>query len=178
VPKGTGGMIAESLKTNENPTVEYASYAVQKGDTLYTISKKFNSTPEKLSSINKIDIDSHLLIGKELIIPEDVYLRQGEKKTVVSKDFRPHLKTELLEKTDLNDEGDITASASKKSELARISKVNKKSPQITYKVKKGDTLWKISKRYEVKPEDIRKWNQLETMANIHPGDRLTIHLKH
>ena len=67
--------------------------------------------------------------------------------------------------------------SSKNTKLASISRVNRKSPQITYKVKKGDTLWKISKRYEVKPEDIKKWNQLGATARIHPGDNLTIHLR-
>jgi membrane-bound lytic murein transglycosylase D len=44
-----------------------------------------------------------------------------------------------------------------------------------YKVKKGDTLWGISKQFDVSTMDILRWNQLASTAQIKPGDKLTIY---
>jgi membrane-bound lytic murein transglycosylase D len=44
-----------------------------------------------------------------------------------------------------------------------------------YKVKKGDTLWGISKQFDVSTMDILRWNQLASTAHIKPGDKLTIY---
>jgi len=45
-------------------------YTVQKGDTLYSIALKYNTTPYDI--INKNNLSSNILtIGEQLIIPED-----------------------------------------------------------------------------------------------------------
>jgi membrane-bound lytic murein transglycosylase D len=51
------------------------------------------------------------------------------------------------------------------------------SREIQYKVKKGDTIWSISKRFDVTPKDVIKWNKLKSTAQIQPGDELTIQRK-
>lgn len=48
------------------------------------------------------------------------------------------------------------------------------SVRSTYRVRRGDTLWEIAQREGVKPEQIRRWNNLPSAAYIYPGDRLTI----
>lgn len=53
-----------SVVENENVS---ETYKVQKGDTLYQISKKYNITVEKLMSLNDLK-DNSLSIGQELII--------------------------------------------------------------------------------------------------------------
>ncbi len=42
-----------------------------------------------------------------------------------------------------------------------------------YKVRKGDTLWSIAKKYGVEVDDIKKWNKIAD--NIRPGDKLVIY---
>ena len=43
---------------------------------------------------------------------------------------------------------------------------------VSYRVRKGDTLWGIGRRYGVTPNQIRVWNKLK--KHIAPGDRLEI----
>ena len=50
------------------PEKESDEYAVQKGDTLYSIARKFNTTVDNLKSLNNITTDS-LAIGQILKIP-------------------------------------------------------------------------------------------------------------
>ncbi|MFH1623622.1 MAG: transglycosylase SLT domain-containing protein [Pseudomonadota bacterium] len=45
----------------------------------------------------------------------------------------------------------------------------------TYKVKKGDTLTSIAKRFNVTVASIKKWNSLQTKRFIYPGQRLRIY---
>jgi len=42
-------------------------------------------------------------------------------------------------------------------------------------VKKGDTLWGISRQFDVSTMDIMRWNRLASAAEIKPGDKLTIY---
>lgn len=53
-------------------------------------------------------------------------------------------------------------------------KTEHKTKRITYyRVKSGDSLWGIAKKFSVSPKDIRRWNNL-TSNMIRPGDELVI----
>lgn len=52
---------------------EEGVYTVQKGDTLYSIAKKYNTTVDKLMSMNNLNTNM-LSIGQKLVIPESVGL--------------------------------------------------------------------------------------------------------
>lgn len=177
VPAGMGELVASSLKSDKIQTVQYASYAVQKGDTLYAIAKKHDTTTENILAFNKIDKKDKLSPGTILIIPEDIYMKQSEKKILASKDFRIHKNSQQPEEVDAIDSESVAAIDKKKTRYTSLPSINKKPHLLRYNVKKGDTIWKISKRYEVKEEDIKKWNQLNSTSSIHPGDKLTIYLK-
>ena len=45
---------------------------------------------------------------------------------------------------------------------------------LTYRVRRGDSLWKISRRFKVTPADLRKWNSLRN-NRLNPGDLITVH---
>jgi membrane-bound lytic murein transglycosylase D len=178
VPFGTGELVASSLKTDKYKAVQYASYAVQKGDTLKSIAKKHDTTIENISAFNKIGKKDKLATGTILIIPEDIYLKQPEKKVLASKDFRTHKNSQVQPDPEAVYSESDAGNLKKKIRYASIPDIKKNPRSIRYNVKKGDTIWKISRRYEVKEEDIRKWNQLKSASSIRPGDRLTIYLKH
>jgi membrane-bound lytic murein transglycosylase D len=48
-----------------------------------------------------------------------------------------------------------------------------KVKRTTYKVRRGDSLWLIAKRFKVSPAQIKKWNRLRS-NRINPGDVLKI----
>jgi len=45
----------------------------------------------------------------------------------------------------------------------------------TYIVVKGDTLYKISRRYGVTVDDLVRWNGIKNRNLIHPGQQLKIY---
>ena len=49
---------------------------------------------------------------------------------------------------------------------------------IRYRVKRGDSLWEISRRFGVSVASLRKWNQLPKGQPLMPGHELDVHLTH
>ncbi|MBM4276775.1 MAG: LysM peptidoglycan-binding domain-containing protein, partial [Deltaproteobacteria bacterium] len=48
------------------------------------------------------------------------------------------------------------------------------SEEITYIIKKGDTLSSIAAKYNISVSEIRNWNNLNTTDRIYPSDRLKL----
>ena len=97
-------------------------YIVQKGDTLYGISKKYNTSVQSIKELNNLS-SNNLSIGQKLI----------------------------------------------------ISNNNESNPFecIVYTVKKGDSLYSISKKYNTTVDEIKRYNNLKSnLLNI--GDRIII----
>ncbi len=53
-------------------------------------------------------------------------------------------------------------------------RVAPKQSRRTYIIKKGDTLWDISRRFGIEVEDILRWNRLPSADMIRPGQKLYI----
>lgn len=55
--------------SNNQPVGEIYQYRVQAGDSLYQISKQYQTTVEMIAGINGIKENAVLQIGQELLIP-------------------------------------------------------------------------------------------------------------
>lgn len=70
-PKDVKNDVKETVKNIEtlerNTFVDKTLYVVQKGDTLYSLSKRFNTTVEKIKEVNNLK-DNSLSIGQEIKI--------------------------------------------------------------------------------------------------------------
>ena len=80
--KNTGINIIDDITLEESNTErDYDSliiYIVQKGDTLWKIAKKFNSTIDDIVKINGIENPDKINIGEKLYIPKFKYIRKRE----------------------------------------------------------------------------------------------------
>jgi membrane-bound lytic murein transglycosylase D len=124
-PKSSKKGLSTQLDTSDESAIQ-VNHTVHKGDTLYSLARKYSSTVDAIAKTNRISPKQGLTLGKTLIIP----------------------------------------STQSKQAHAKPTK---------YKVKKGDTLWGISKQFDVSTMDILRWNQLTSTAQIKPGDKLTIY---
>ena len=52
-----------------------------------------------------------------------------------------------------------------------------KETKIRYKVRNGDSLYTIAKRYKVSIKQVVKWNQLVKNKYLQPGQKLVIYVK-
>ena len=64
------GVAVSTPKPTITPALHYTIYVVKKGDTLYSISKRYKTTVKKLQQLNKISDPSTLFVGQELRVPK------------------------------------------------------------------------------------------------------------
>lgn len=48
--------------------------------------------------------------------------------------------------------------------------------EINYIIRQGDSLWKISRQFNVRVADVKAWNNLSDRSPLHPGQQLTIYV--
>lgn len=142
-------------------------YVVKKGDTLYSIAQKFNTTVNDLKQLNNLT-SNNLTIGSSLKIPEAVKeeekndanyykVKSGDTLYSIAKKF--NISVEKLK--DINN---------LKSNLISIGQNLKVNDYGTYIVKKGDTLYSIAKKYNTSVEKLKEINNLKnntlTIGNV------------
>ena len=143
-------------------------YIVEKGDTLYSLSKRFNISIEELKRINNLNNDI-LSIGQVLKLSNaddneyDTYIvKKGDSLWAISKEYNIPL-NELIK---INSLTDLTLQINQ--ELL-VPKTNKN----IYIVKAGDTLWSIARKNNINVDELKTINNL-TSNLISVGQELII----
>jgi LysM repeat protein len=160
-------------------------YTIQKGDTLFGLAQKFNSSVEDLKKVNHLDSDL-IITGDKLIIPSLVQQPAAE---VKSKD-EPK-KQNLISKQDQNQhivkQGETVFSISNQYKVSMDALIKENGiennhiivgqklyiPITEYVVKQNDTLHSIAKQNSISVSMLKKQNQL-TSDTIKVGQTLFI----
>ncbi|MGD9005842.1 MAG: LysM domain-containing protein, partial [Desulfobacterales bacterium] len=67
------------------------------------------------------------------------------------------------------------AEAAPKAETTKAAPVAKTAaPSKIHTVKQGETLYRISRRYNLTVDQLRQYNQLDSKAAIYPGQKLKV----
>ncbi|NOQ65441.1 MAG: LysM peptidoglycan-binding domain-containing protein [Methyloprofundus sp.] len=111
-----------------NPKRRYRSYKVRKGDSLWSIGRKFGVSSRDLARWNRISTRSTLRLGQKLVV------RKG------------------------------------RSYSARTSTAK----SANYTVRSGDSLYTISKKFNVQVADLRRWNSSKLGKYLRPGQKLKV----
>lgn len=132
------------------------TYTVKKGDTLYGISKMFNTTVDELKKLNNLNTNT-LSIGQQLVIPsnenEITYIvKVGDTLYSIARKYNVTV-DELINLNNLS-----TTNLYPGQQLLIKSNNN----EIEYLVKGGDNLYSIAKRYNTTVEAIKEKNNLTT----------------
>ena len=152
-------------------TIPDNTYVVQRGDTLYSIANKYNTTVPELKRLNNLTSDT-LSIGQLLIVKEDneeidsnydIYeVVKGDSLWQIAKRFN----TTVNDLINLNNLDTINLQIGDKLKVPSIT-TNK------YIVKKGDTLWSIAKNNNISVNNLKEANNLNNNL-ISIGDELII----
>ncbi len=160
-------------------------YEVKSGDTLFSIARRNNVTLKELMTLNHIT-GSSIKIGQKLnILKKSAFIeeKKSKKKQVVeNKKYKVrhgdtlakiakknHISIKKLRKLNhLSRRSKLKKgmylSLSKKSVIKIEKKISKK-----YKVKKGDTLWRIAKKNKITLKELRAFNHFTRKSKIHKG---------
>jgi len=136
------------------------TYIVQKGDNLYQIAKKYNTTIDELKKINNLNTNT-LSIGQILNLPIQ---ESEENKNLIS--YTVQKGDSLYQignkyNVSVNKIKEINNLTSNLLSIGQILKIPISNEEyITYIVKKGDSLYQIAKLYNTTPNEIKSLNNL------------------
>lgn len=142
------------------------TYTVKKGDSLWSIAKKYNTTVEQLKAAN--NLTSNLLnIGQVLKIPQtEVPVEPGDYTvyTVVSGDNLYNIARRYnLDVNDIVDYNNLSTTNLSIGQRLLIPTKTVPTPSEgyqTYIVKKGDNLYSIANKYNTTVDEIKSLNNL------------------
>lgn len=143
IPVSQANAFASGLdELDQAERVGWTRYEVKNGDTLGKIANDHKLSVKELKRINQLS-NNTIRKGQALFIP------------TASKPGK-HYSFSLNE---------------------RVARSQGKTRATRYKVKSGDSLWSISRRYGVNYEDIARWNKLSVNGTLKLGQKLLIYPK-
>ena len=158
--------IGQKIKLNDqidNPK-EDNTYIVKSGDTLYSIAKKFNIKVDNLKEANNLT-SNMLSLNQQLIIPKisnkEDYLLYTVKKGDNLYNIANSYNTTVSDIMSLNNLSSNILSIGQTLKIPLKEVETSNSTEYTeYTIKKGDSLYSISKTYGVPIDEIMKYNGL------------------
>ncbi len=155
VPEGTGDIVRAHLaQTDPAELAPLSWHTVKKGETLVTIANKLKVSRTDLAEANYLSTRAKVAIGQRLIIPRAPAL-------IAARGDNPPPDTESRQV----DAALASSAAPEAGDPAQVS--------LTYRVKRGDTLFSIARLYRTTVASLKSWNRLRTNS-IQVGQRLTI----
>jgi len=135
-------------------------YTVKKGDSLWKIANKYNTTVEKLKRANNLKTNT-LSVGQKLVIPSisvspevsDTYIVQkGDSLWSIANKFN-------MTVSELKNLNNLTNNLLSIGQVLKI-KDSSNNGKTTYTVQKGDSLWVIANKYGITTEELKSYNNL------------------
>lgn len=142
------------------------TYTVQKGETLYGISKRFDTTPEKLMEWNP-EVINGLKGGQEIKVPA---LEGGQI------DEQATTTTEVVQEQRVEEIPNPFVSDTTKLEVVSEKAIELNDSVHVYTVRPQETLYSIAKRFMVSVDELKRVNNLSS-TSLKEGQQLVIPLK-
>jgi membrane-bound lytic murein transglycosylase D len=139
IPATRTAVFEQNLATlPDTERIKWVRHRIDKGETLSHIAGRYHTTVAVLRETNQLK-GRNIRAGKHLLVP--VAARDPSRYAGASRHLQP---------------GSSAAS------------------KLTYKVRDGDSLWKIAHSHKVSVKQISTWNQLDDSALLRPGQQLVI----
>ena len=205
VPVGVKDHFLQQYKDNppEQIQITYETYRVRRGDTLSKIAKRFGTTVRAIKADNNLRSSRWIKTGMNLRIAAVTVIKESVPDETELADARVEIDSVFtpppnqlrflykVERTGLSvnvlaryysvtaDEirkwnPQIAVDDMQKGEQLKIHK--RKSLATFHKTRRGDSLWKLARRYGSTVSNLRRWNQVRG-SRIYPGSRMVVRLK-
>jgi len=182
---------------SQSKNTEPITYTVKAGDTLWSISRKYGASTEVIFDINNLKDKDLLSLGQKLEIPaigggvsssnqkqEPTIITytvvKGDTLWSISQRYDVKM-TSIISANNLKEISRLSIGQKLKfpitnMDIAKAEEYNQETvaEEIVYYVKKGESLWSISRDYNVKLESIIAANSISNASKISPGQQLRI----
>ena len=149
-----------------------SSHTVKRGETLQSISRKYDVRVAELKKWNRIRRNS-LQRGQRLVVYKNVKVTVKPVLVASRKAVKEPVTNDSLDKVALTNVNDETEEGGDEAqEIASVTKIRSKKSSHT--VKRGETLESISRKYDVEIAELRKWNHIRRSA-IRKGQKLVVY---
>ncbi len=202
VPAGKAELLAANLLLMKpDQLVDWQQYRVRAGDSLHAIANRYRLTVSTLKDINRLT-SNHLSIGQVLSIPaepgtspdEPLFRSQPSPAVVASNEQSSTYRVKsgdnlwLVAKAHKVSVKDVKRWNNLSGNNLRVGQVltlragsaagaadDSRSNATYYRVRQGDSLYRIAKRFNVHMQHLQSWNP-KTGKALKPGQTLTLYL--
>ncbi len=164
IPKGRAAAFTEAFaKVAPSERLTFTFHRVQKGDTLSKIALKHHSAQEAILRMNGLRSARALKVGTELIVPvpSAAALKAGRTDTALERQV-VRARRSGLSAVRAEDEvpagTQVGSGKTLTSGTVTLDTVGGKT-RVTYGVAKGDSLWTIARRFDVRVAELKAWNE-------------------
>ncbi|MBT8766640.1 LysM peptidoglycan-binding domain-containing protein [Metapseudomonas boanensis] len=182
--------------------VDWQKYRVRNGDSLHGIANRYHVTVKTLKDINGLS-GNRLRVGQQLSIPvepgfkpqqplfqnvasnqapakaQSHKVKSGESLWQIAKQYKVNVKDlkrwNSLSGNSVKAGQTLALQGSATTAATRSKKANSREAVTYYKVKRGDSLYLIAKRFNVEMEHLQRWNPRS--GSLKPGQTLTLYLR-
>jgi murein DD-endopeptidase MepM/ murein hydrolase activator NlpD len=167
--------ITTSLKQEFSNLVKEVNSTAKEDESLWTITQNYHVSLKDLSQTNNLEDSERLSISQIIKSPPDSRSGNEENKTKGSDEKEPI--QNILAQLSVNKKLVISptdlATEQETGTIASIPQTEKTKDVIHY-VQKGETLWQISRKYQVSVQSIASANQFSESERLIVGQRLVI----
>lgn len=147
-------------------TLADVNYTVQKGDSYWNISQKFNTSLKSVLSVNGASENSSLYVGQKITVPSHTYtVQKGDTYYLIAKKCNISLAS-LLEKNNAKENSNLYIG--QKIIIPEVTAIK------THTVQKGETYWIIAKKYGVSLNELLSINNANESTTLYIGDIIKI----
>lgn len=169
--EGSASVTSAPQLTKPATSVSTSKHTIMQGETLYAIARHYGLTVEELILANPGLQPDKIYAGQEIAIPG-----KAAKQPAISEPTPAPAATPKREQgpstTELVKASDISQPAVNDTEPVAAQPTATKDV-ITHVVKKGETMFSISRQYDVTVTDIKEWNKMQSFQ-IDIGDELVV----
>ncbi len=158
VPVYGGNTVLDKQVEPKSETKQDDAIIVAKGDTVYSLARKYNMTVSEFADINNLKEPYTLSIGQKLTTRKST--KQTNVPNIISEEKVQQIKNAKTEKIVVKET--VKPNNTKRVDLEEIT------------VAKGDTLYSLSRKYEIPVNDLAVMNKISTPFTLSVGQKIKV----
>ncbi len=149
--------VKETNVSDEKAVTDDGVIVVAKGDTVYSLSRRYNMSIADFAKINNLQEPYLLSVGQKLQTRQSVVAPQTKVPNVISEEKVKEIKAEKIVVSE-----PVKPNTTKRVDVQEITVV------------KGDTLYSLSRKYEIPVNDLAVMNKLSAPFTLSVGQKIKV----